>query len=440
MARIAIVGVGYVGLTTGACLAQSGHVVACVDVDHARIEGLRRGVVPIFEPGLTDIVADNQRTGRLTFTTDFGEALADVEFVFIAVGTPMADDGRSADLRFVHSAVRDIGRHLMAPAIVINKSTSPIGTGCAISRILEEENPRLSPWRVVSNPEFLREGCAVFDCLHPARIVLGGTDEPTLEAVAELYADLRCPVIKTDLNSAEMIKYASNAFLATRISFINEVARICDALDADVSTVAQGMGLDPRIGQEFLRAGLGYGGSCFPKDVAALRAMAADAGLHPQLLMAVAEINDDQRRWVVERLERELGGIQGKVVAIFGLSFKPETDDLRGAPALDIASRLSALGAEIRVYDPVVRGRVGGAVVCSSVESTAESADAILLATDWSEFRGVDWNKVRSVMRGRLVFDGRNLLDPEQVEAAGLKYVGVGRGGRRLGSPVGVTP
>jgi len=427
VSRISVVGTGYVGLTTGVCFAHLGHTVSCIDVDHEKVEQLRTGSVPIYEPGLEALLSAGLDAERLDFTTDYPAGLAGAEFVFIAVGTPMADDGGSAEMRYVYDAAASIARSLTEPAVIINKSTSPIGTGDSIRRVLEENNPALSPWVVVSNPEFLREGSAVEDCLNPARVVLGSHDSENCSRVARLYENFGCPIIRTDIHSAEMIKYASNAFLATKISFINEVARICDALDADVSTVAAGMGLDTRIGREFLNAGLGYGGSCFPKDVAALTRMADDAGLHPQLLKAVADINADQRRWVVDSVARELDSLDTQVIAIWGLAFKPDTDDLRFSPALDIAERLIAAGARLRAYDPVATPAHLEAEVCESAIEAASGADAIVICTEWAEFQGVDWNSVAAAMRGTLVFDGRNAVMPAGVAEAGLRYVGVGR-------------
>lgn len=435
MSRISVVGTGYVGLTTGVCFAHLGHSVSCIDVDRAKIDLLRTGGVPIYEPGLRELLEESVAAGRLTFTTEYASGLHGAEYVFIAVGTPMADDGQAAEMRFVYEAAASIANSLTSAAIIVNKSTSPIGTGDSIRRVLEENNPALSPWVVVSNPEFLREGNAVDDCLHPARVVLGSHLVTNCGKVAELYRAFGCPIITTDLHTAEMIKYASNAFLATKISFINEVARICDALEADVSVVAEGMGMDGRIGDQFLKAGLGYGGSCFPKDVAALAQMAADSGLHPQLLKAVGDINDDQRRWVIETLRRELGALEGKTIAIWGLAFKPETDDLRFAPALEIGRRLLAEGASLRTYDPVAGSGDLRAVACASPLEAAARADAVLLATEWPEFQGLNWNGVAHVMGGDLVFDGRNCVSPRDVGAAGLRYVGVGRRASALAQP-----
>ena len=428
MSKISVVGTGYVGLTTGVCFAHLGHTVSCIDVDQEKVTRLNAGEVPIYEPGLEELLSAGLKAGRLTFTTDYVSGLDCAEFVFIAVGTPTSADGLSADMRYVHEATISMAGALKDRCVVVNKSTSPIGTGDTIRRLLEENNPNLSPWIVVSNPEFLREGSAVEDCLGPNRVVLGSQRPDDCGAVAKLYEGFNCPIICTDLYSAEMIKYASNAFLATKISFINEVSRICDALGADVSVVEEGMGLDTRIGSQHLSAGLGYGGSCFPKDVAALMHMADGAGLHPQLLRAVVEINDDQRRWAVESITRELGGtVAGKTIALWGLAFKAETDDLRFAPALEIAERLSADGAAVRAYDPVALPKdFEGTKVGSAIEA-AEGADAVVICTEWAEFRGIDWSAVRAAMRGNLIYDGRNCVSPSRVRDSGLRYLGVGR-------------
>jgi UDPglucose 6-dehydrogenase len=427
VSRISVVGTGYVGLTTGVCFAHQGHTVSCIDVDHDKVARLNAGEVPIYEPGLTEILQQSVAAGRLAFTTNFQDGLRGAEYVFIAVGTPMSADGDAADMHYVYEAAASIAHALSGPAVVVNKSTSPIGTGDSIRRVLEENNPSLSPWVVVSNPEFLREGAAISDCLNPARVVLGSHDPANCSSVAKLYENVGCPIICTDLHSAEMIKYASNAFLATRLSFINEVSRICDALDADVTVVSEGMGLDPRIGSHFLNAGLGYGGSCFPKDVAALADMAAGAGLHPQMLKAVIDINADQRRWAVDTLTRELGGVRGKSIALWGLAFKPETDDLRFAPALEIADRLVQAGATVRGYDPVANPDEFPGALFPSAAAAAAGAHAIVICTEWSEFRATDWHAVAVGMTGDLVFDGRNCVVPENVLNANLRYVGVGR-------------
>jgi UDPglucose 6-dehydrogenase len=444
MAQITVVGTGYVGLTTGVCFAHMGHSVVCLDIDAAKVARLQSGEIPIYEPGLGEIAAESVAAGRLRFSDNYAEALSATEFVFIAVGTPTAPDGYSADMRFVHAAAREIARTLPTPAIIVNKSTSPIGTGNHLAEILAEARPEFAPWQVVSNPEFLREGSAVHDCLHPARIVLGASDPIAAGAVAVLYEMIDAPIISTDLPTAEMIKYASNAFLATRISFINEVARICDRLDADVSVVAEGMGLDPRIGPSFLQAGLGYGGSCFPKDVSALSHMAASAGLHPQLLRTVSTINDDQRTWIVDRIQELLGSLENATIALWGLTFKPHTDDLRHAPALDIARRLTERGARIRAYDPIAGEAVSqmglDMTICPTAMGAVTGADVLLLATEWDEFLAQDWRQVARLMRGTLFIDGRNCVDPQSVFQAGLRYHGVGRRNARTYSHLRAIP
>jgi UDPglucose 6-dehydrogenase len=439
---ICIVGTGYVGLVTGACLAELGHRVTCLDIDEQKIALLRSGRLPIYEPGLDELVARNVACGRLTFTTCYKEALRDVEFVFIAVNTPAGANGE-ADLRYVRAAAESIGRALSPdhPHIVtiVNKSTVPIGTGDLVERIVARWAPPGVRFRVVSNPEFLREGAAIHDFMHPDRIVLGAADREAAEAVAELYAVLDCPVLITDLRTAEMIKYASNAFLATKISFINEVASICEQVGADVRKVAEGMGLDRRIGRAFLDAGLGWGGSCFPKDVQALTHMAAVYGAHPQLLRAVTQINRDQRLKVIRWLREALGILDESVIALLGLSFKPNTDDVREAPALDIARMLLQEGAHVRGYDPVAGERARAAlpelVVCASALEAVQGADAAVLVTEWDEFRTLDLHVVRSLMRRPVLVDGRNVYSPEAARRAGLEYYAIGGGRRAAPAP-----
>ncbi|MBM3122794.1 MAG: UDP-glucose/GDP-mannose dehydrogenase family protein, partial [Chloroflexi bacterium] len=352
MKDIAVVGVGYVGLVTGACFSDLGNRVVALDIDAGRIAGLKRGEMPIYEPGLEELVERNVRAGRLSFTTSYEQALRTADFVFIAVGTPSGVDGE-ADLQHVRAVAEAIARTMDHSMVIINKSTVPVGTGDWVADILRATQPKPIPFAVVSCPEFLREGSAIQDFMNPARTVLGSLDPEAAEQVAQLHLPLRAPIMITDLRTAEMIKYASNAFLATKISFINEIANICEALGADVKEVASGMGYDPRIGRAFLEAGLGYGGSCFPKDVKALAYMAAEKGRHPQLLQAVMDINADSRRRILERAQELLGSLRGKTVGLLGLTFKPNTDDLREAPALEIAQSLLAEGASVRAYDPV---------------------------------------------------------------------------------------
>jgi UDPglucose 6-dehydrogenase len=429
--NITVIGTGYVGLTTGVCFADMGNHVIGLDIDEEKIGRLQEGILPIFEPGLQEVVLRSMGAGRLRFTTDYGEALRHAEFVFIAVGTP--DDGTGgADLSQVRAAARSIAQHLNGPLIVINKSTVPIGTGDLVASIIEEYRRREVAVSVVSNPEFLREGSALADCMHPDRIVLGSTDRPAAECVAELYRPLQAPIIITDLRTAEMIKYASNAFLATRISFINEIAAICQQLGADITEVARGMGYDKRIGSAFLDAGLGYGGSCFPKDVNALMRMAQDAGQHPQLLDAVVQINADRRRWVVEELRKRLGPLANRRIGLLGLAFKPNTDDVREAPALDLIRLLQREDASIAAYDPAARDTASretqGVIFCDDAYSTGEDADAIVLVTEWNEFRHLDRTALKARMAGNVFIDGRNLYDPQEMRAAGFDYVSVGRG------------
>src|SRR5512136_938215 len=352
MKTICVIGVGYVGLVTGTCFADLGNKVTALDINEERIANLRRGILPIYESGLEEMVKRNVAAGRLNFTTDYEEALCDAEFAFIAVGTPEGVDGE-ADLQYVRAAAEAIAEHMTQPIVIVNKSTVPVGTGDWVADIVRAKQTQPVPFSVVSCPEFLREGSALQDFLNPARTVLGSLDREAANKVAELHLSLRAPIVVTDLRTAEMIKYASNAFLATKISFINEIANICEALGADVKEVAIGMGYDSRIGRQFLDAGVGYGGSCFPKDVKALAYMAAEKGRHPQLLYTVMEINDDRREMAITHIKEMVGDIKGKLIGILGLSFKPNTDDMRDSPSVTIAQKLLAEGASVRAYDPV---------------------------------------------------------------------------------------
>jgi UDPglucose 6-dehydrogenase len=429
--NIAVIGTSYVGLTTGACFADMGNRVTCVDVDERKIARLREGILPIHEPGLREVVVRNAAADRLCFTTSYGDGMREAEVVFIAVGTP--DDGSGgADLSQVHSAAKSIAEHLTRPIVVVNKSTVPIGTGDLVSAIINEHRRTDVPFSVVSNPEFLREGSALQDCMHPDRVVLGADNREAAEEVAELYRSLKCPIIVTDLRTAEMIKYASNAFLATRISFINEIAGVCERLGADVKEVALGMGFDKRIGPHFLDAGLGFGGSCFPKDVKALMHMAQQAGQHPQMLQAVMDINSDRRRWAVNELRERLGELQGRTIGLLGLAFKAETDDVREAASLDLIRLLQAEGARVKSYDPAAAANAAvvteDVAFCSDPYETADGADAIVLVTEWNEFKDVDLAALRKRMRGSILIDGRNLYEPADARTAGFEYVGVARG------------
>ena len=431
MTNICVVGTGYVGLTTGVCFSDLGNTVVCIEINPEKLEQLRSGKSPIYEPGLVELQERNMRSKRLRFTDDYADAMAEASLIFITVGTPMSDEG-AADLSQVKAAARSIGQHLSHRAIIIDKSTVPVGTGDMVSTIIAEHTRPGIEFTVVSNPEFLREGSAVSDFFKPDRIVLGATDRAAAHEVAELHEPLGSQVIITDLRTAEMIKYASNAFLATRISFINEIAQICEKLGADVKEVARGMGADKRIGPHFLDAGIGYGGSCFPKDVLALHHMAASSGCHPQLLQAVMDINQDARNRFVAKLETLLGDLNGRSIGVLGLSFKPNTDDMREAPSIGIIKALQAGGASVKAYDPVAMERAGEYVpevtFCATAYDAAKDTDAVLLITDWNEFKQLNWEKIRSFMRTPIILDGRNLYDPAEMRARGFIYWGVGRG------------
>jgi UDPglucose 6-dehydrogenase len=422
--QIGVIGTGYVGLVTAAGFAELGSEVWCVDIDAEKIERLRRGEVPIYEPGLEELLQRN--SSRLHFSTDVTDALANARLLFVAVGTPPTYSG-DADLSAVHAVVAEI------PAsrehALVMKSTVPCGTGASLMRVFGEQGKDALGY--VSCPEFLKEGSAVKDFLHPDRVVIGENGGWAGDAVAELYAPLDAPLVRTDIASAEMVKLASNAFLATKISFINEIANVCEETGADVVEVARGMGLDERIGSKFLQAGIGFGGSCFPKDVDALKQLAGNSGYHFQLLNAVIEVNDLQKRRVIGKLQRHLGGLAGKRIALLGLAFKPNTDDMREASSLVLSARLQADGAHVVAYDPVAEEQarrmvVGIAFAASPLQAVAD-ADAAVLVTEWSELVELDWLEVAKAMSGDLLIDGRNALDPEAVRAAGLTYEGIGR-------------
>jgi len=431
MKQICVVGVGYVGIVTAACFADLGNQVIALDINEAKVEGLKRGEMPIYEPGLKELIDRNVRAGRLTFTTSYEEGLDGSEFVFIAVGTPSGVDGE-ADLRYVAAAARSIATTMKEPLIVVNKSTVPVGTGDWVADIIRSHQPKPIPFSVVSCPEFLREGSAISDFMQPHRTVLGSLEREAADKVAQLHLPLRAPIVITDLRTAEMIKYASNAFLATKISFINEIANICEALGADVKEVAAGMGYDKRIGVAFLDAGLGYGGSCFPKDVKALSYMAAEKGRHPQLLNAVMEINDDRRPMAVNHLGEILGTLSGKVIGLLGLSFKPNTDDMRDAPAITISDALLAQGARVRAYDPVAmdiaKPLLPSVEMCPDPYTMAKDCDALMVVTDWNEFKQLDLEQLRAAMAQPVIFDGRNIYEPAVMRRMGFIYYGVGRG------------
>ena len=429
---IAVAGTGYVGLSTGTCFADMGNRVTCIDISQEKIDMLRRGETPIYEPGLSEMITRNVKAGRLTFTTNYAEALADAEFVFICVGTPSGVDGE-ADLQYVRMAAQSIAQNMTRPLVVINKSTVPVGTGDWVADMISRSQSMPIPFDVVSCPEFTREGSAIYDFVNPDRVVVGSTNREAAEKVAQLHFPLRTRIVITDLRTAEMIKYASNAFLATKISFINEIGAICERLGADVQEVAFGMGLDKRIGAAFLNAGLGYGGSCFPKDVKALEHMALVHGSHPALLRAVIDINRDARRWAVLHLRELLGTkLLDRRVGVLGLAFKPNTDDIRESPALDIIRMLQNEGAHVSAYDPVAMTNASRANpqirLAEDPYEVAENADALLICTEWNEFKHVDLVRIKSLMRRPYVVDGRNIYDPEVMYELGFVYKAVGRG------------
>ncbi len=430
MAKLSVIGVGYVGLVTGVCFADLGNEVWCVEIDERKVELLRQNKPPFYEPGLEELIVRNAAAGRLHFTTSYEEAVPGADFIFICVGTPMAENG-SAELKYVRMAAESIGPHLRGYTVIINKSTVPIGTGDLVTEILSQYADPAS-FAVVSNPEFLREGSAVSDSFNPDRIVLGAVDRAAAERVAELHAPLNAPVIITDLRTAEMIKYASNAFLATRVSFINEMAHVCERLGADIREVARGMGMDKRIGAHFLNAGIGYGGSCFPKDVRALAYMAEEQDCHPQLLQAVMEINADARRRFVDKLVEMLGDLDGRTIGVLGLSFKPNTDDMRDAPSIDILSRVHELGGQVKAYDPAAMAAAEALMpwvtYCATPYDAVKGADALLVVTEWNEFKQLNMERVRDLMhQPAVLLDGRSVYEPAEMRRLGFRYYGVGR-------------
>jgi UDPglucose 6-dehydrogenase len=420
---IAIFGAGWVGLVTGACFAELGREVTIRDIVPRRVEQLQAGKVPFFEPDLAELLERNAE--RLTFTLDAAEAAASAELVFVCVDTPPTYSG-DADLSRVWTVIDELPQ-LERRTILVMKSTVPVGTGEKVRAALEKRG--LSHIGYVSNPEFLAEGGAVKDFLRPDRVVVGSFAEADGDRVAALYEDLDAPIVRADVASAEMIKLAANAFLATRISFINEIANVCEVTGADVEKVAEGVGLDHRLGPHFLRAGVGYGGSCFPKDTNALKQLASNSGYHFQLLSAVIEVNELQKRRVINKLQKYLGRLRGKRIALLGLAFKSNTDDMREAPSVVLASRLLAEGADVRAYDPVAKpgDLVRGVSLCDSVLEAVNGADAAVIVTDWDEFRSLASTEVHESMRRPLIIDGRNLLDPETTRAAGFDYEGIGR-------------
>jgi UDPglucose 6-dehydrogenase len=462
--RVCVIGTGYVGLVTGVCLAHIGHEVICIDNNEEKVKLMKSGQSPIYEPGLSELMKSSTEAGKLEFSSDLAAGVSHGEILFIAVGTPALPTGES-DTRYVEAVARGIGAHLNGGyKVIVNKSTVPIGSGDWVRRIVldgvaerkkslvtagggtvsEKSSEIVADFDVVSNPEFLREGSAVYDTFNPDRIVLGSNSPKAIAMMKELYTPLvtrefaedkslpPVPVVETDLSSAEMIKYAANAFLATKISFINEVANICDRVGADVTQVAKGIGLDSRIGSKFLQAGIGWGGSCFPKDVSALIHTAEDYGYEAQLMKAAVSVNQRQRQITIEKLQQALKILKGKTIGLLGLTFKPDTDDMRDAPALIIIEELNRLGAKVKAYDPIVSQTGIGHGLSSVIIETdpvmlADGCDALVLVTDWQEFLKLDYSKMAKLMNNPVAIDGRNFLDRESLEKAGFHYVGIGR-------------
>jgi UDPglucose 6-dehydrogenase len=429
--NICVVGTGYVGLVTGAVFSDLGNDVVCVDNDQAKIEALRAGQMPIYEPGLEEMVIRNTDDGRLTFTTDLSAAVRQSDVIFIAVGTPPKETGET-DLAQVEAVAAAIGRAMDRYKVVVNKSTVPVGTGEFVREVITKHQPRPIDFDVVSNPEFLREGSAIEDTLRPDRIVIGAPNQQVAMTLVELYAPLERPMIITDLPSAEVIKYASNAFLAAKISFINAIANICENAGADVSQVMKGMGLDSRIGMQFLQAGLGYGGSCFPKDVDSLIHTAARFGYDFKLLRSVVEINRERAAHLVEMMRKSMGPLEDRTIAVLGLAFKPNTDDMREAKSLEVVRLLHAAGAQLRAYDPVAMDNARpmmpeGVVFCESAYEAAAGADGVALLTEWNEFKYLNLDRLGGLLRRRVIFDARNLYEPERMRRLGFEYYSIGR-------------
>lgn len=433
--QVVIIGVGYVGLVSGACFAEFGADVTCVDVDKKKIAQLKEGKMPVYEPGLDELVTRNVNAGRLNFTTELGPPVAQTDLVFIAVGTPTRRGDGHADLSYVYAAARDIASHLTGYTVVVDKSTVPVGTARQVQRIIRDENPD-ADFDVASNPEFLREGAAINDFMRPDRVVLGVESERAEKLLRELYRPLNLietPILVTNLESAELIKYASNAFLATKISFINEMSHLCELVGADVHAVAKGMGLDGRIGRKFLHPGPGYGGSCFPKDTLALIRIAQEHGASCRIVESVVEVNAAQKARMVNKIRQALGGSEsGKTIAVLGLTFKPETDDMRDAPALSILPPLLDKGATIRAHDPQgmeeAKALMSGQITyCMDIYEALQGVDAVVLMTEWNEYRGLDMTRIRRLMKGNVFVDLRNVYEPDFMENKGFYYVSIGR-------------
>ncbi|MBN9534067.1 MAG: UDP-glucose/GDP-mannose dehydrogenase family protein [Alphaproteobacteria bacterium] len=430
--RIAMIGTGYVGLVSGACLSEFGHDVICVDKDQAKIDALEKGVIPIFEPGLDEVVAANVKAGRLSFTNDLKKAVPGADAVFIAVGTPSRRGDGHADLQYVFAAAKEVAGLIDRYAVIVTKSTVPVGTSRKVEQIVRETSPH-GDFDVASNPEFLREGSAIEDFRRPDRVVCGCDGERARNVMREIYRPLylnETPIIFTTRESSELIKYAANAFLATKITFINEMANLCEKLGGDVQDVARGIGLDGRIGNKFLHAGPGFGGSCFPKDTLALLKTSQDAGAPARIVEAVVAVNDARKREMAEKIERAFGGVKGKTIAILGLTFKPNTDDMRDAPSLVIVPYLQQAGARIRAYDPEGAREAAKSLsldLCTDTYEALDGADGVVILTEWNEFRALDLPRVKSLLKTPLMIDLRNIYRPGLMAEAGFTYVSVGR-------------
>ena len=433
--KVAMVGAGYVGLVSGACFAEFGADVTCIDIDSEKIGKLREGVVPIYEPGLAELINKNREQGRLAFRDGYDESIAECDLIFIAVGTPARHGDGHADLKYVYQAVKDIAPYLEGYTVIVDKSTVPVGTARTVKRIVREQNPG-AQFDVAANPEFLREGAALADFMRPDRVVIGVETKRAEETLRELYRPLNLietPMLVTDLESAELIKYAANAFLATKISFINEISALCEAVNADVHAVARGMGLDGRIGRKFLHPGPGYGGSCFPKDTRALVRIAQENNVTSRIVEAVIEVNEAQKARMIDKIRTALGGSEnGKTLAVLGLAFKPETDDMRDAPALSILPELIDNGARIHAHDPQAMPEAKtllpeSVLYFDEVYAALAGADAAVLMTEWNAYRGMDLDRIKKTMRGNIFIDLRNVYEPETMHAAGFDYVCVGR-------------
>ena len=431
--HIAVIGTGYVGLVTGACFAEFGVDVTCVDVDNSKIEKLNNGVIPIYEPGLDQIVEKNVRAGRLHFTTDIASAVAGADVVFLAVGTPPKEDG-SPDMSYYQQAAKDVAGAMNGYKVLVTKSTVPIGTGKWLREFVAANLKTQTEFGVASNPEFLREGAAIDDFMRPDRVVIGSNEERAIEVMKELYRPLyliETPIVITSLEAAELIKYAANAFLATKITFINEVANLCDAIGCDVHDVARGMGMDNRIGRKFLHPGPGYGGSCFPKDTRALTTVADQFGVETRIVDAVIEANDRQRDAMLPKIEKLVGGLEGKRIGVLGLSFKPETDDMRESPAIEIVHAMIDRGATVRAFDPVAMDEakhyLNGIEYAADEYDAIDGADALVIITEWNQFRALDMVKVKGLLKAPKIADLRNIYEPDDMRQMGFDYVGVGR-------------